>query len=111
MKKNNIKIFLDDVCMPTDIYPNAKLNEWTIIRSMNDFKRFIELFGVPKYISFDNDLGGTEEGKDLAKWMVFEKWLDISDMEYKVHSSNVSGVREYIIGTLNNWKMELLKSK
>ncbi len=102
------KIFLDDIRMPTDIYPNTDNNEWIIVRNLTDFKDLIETRGVPDYISFDNDLGKTlEEGKDAAKWMVFEKWLNISNMDFKVHSANSSGVREYITDLLNNWKNEL----
>ncbi len=102
------KIFLDDIRVPTDIYPNAKDGEWLIVRSLTDFKHIIETDGVPDYISFDNDLGDNmEEGKDAAKWMVFEKWLDISNMDFIVHSANSSGVREYIECLLNNWKKEL----
>lgn len=106
-KKNNLKVFLDDLRVPTDIYPNAKEGEWTVIRTMDDFKTFIDKFGVPSFVSFDNDLGGEEEGKGLVKWMVFDKMLDITDMEFTVHSANSSGVREYMTGTLNNWKKEL----
>ncbi len=102
------KIFLDDIRMPTDIYPNTDNNEWSIVRSLTEFKDLIENRGVPDYISFDNDLGETlEEGKDAAKWMVYEKWLNISNMDFKVHSANASGVREYITDLLNNWKNEL----
>jgi len=107
--KNKSKVFLDDLRIPTDIYPAALPNEWTVIRTMSDFKRFIEDEGVPAFVSFDNDLGGEEEGKGLVKWMVFEKCLDISTMDYTVHSANSSGVREYMLGTLDNWKKELEK--
>lgn len=106
------KIFLDDLRMPTDIYPHVDGNEWLIIRNLSDFKSFIESKGVPEFISFDNDLGDSlEEGKDAVKWMVFEKELDITGMDFIVHSANSSGVREYIGGTLNNWKKELTKNK
>lgn len=106
------KIFLDDIRMPTDIYPKTNNTDWLIIRNLTNFKKIIEEDGIPNYISFDNDLGDTfEEGKDAAKWIVYEKWLDISDMDFKVHSANSSGVREYIESLLNNWKKELKKTK
>lgn len=105
------KIFLDDIRMPTDIYPGTDNAEWAIVRNLSDFKAIIESRGIPDYISFDNDLGDTmEEGKDAAKWLVYEKWLDISKMDFKVHSANSSGVREYITDLLNNWKNELNKN-
>jgi len=106
------KIFLDDIRIPTDIYPKTDNNEWIIVRNLTEFKSIIEAHGVPEYISFDNDLGETlEEGKDAAKWLVFEKWLDISEMDFIVHSANSSGVREYITDLLNNWKKELIKNE
>jgi len=105
------KLFLDDLRIPTDIYPNAISGEWLVVRNLKEFKSTIESKGVPKYISFDNDLGKSlEEGKDAMKWMVFEKELDISEMGFRVHSANSSGVREYVEGTLNNWKKELMKN-
>lgn len=106
------KIFLDDIRIPTDIYPKTKNEDWMIIRNLPDFKHAIQTLGIPDYISFDNDLGGNmEEGKDAAKWMVYEKWLDISEMDFLVHSANSSGVREYVECLLNNWKKELKNNK
>jgi len=106
--KMRYKIFLDDLRVSTDIYPDAKEGEWTVIRTLGEFKAMIEENGVPDYISFDNDLGESlEEGKDAVKWMVFEKGLDTSKMGFKAHSANTAGVREYIEGLLNNWNKEL----
>lgn len=105
------KIFLDDLRALTDIYPNAIVEEWLIVRNLSEFKSAIETKGIPEYISFDNDLGKSlEEGKEAMKWMVFEKELDITEMNFRVHSANSSGVREYIEGTLNNWKKELMSN-
>ena len=105
------KIFFDDLRDPTDIYPDAKPGEWLVIRNIADFKDAIETIGVPTFVSFDNDLGVVdgikEECKEVVKWIVFEKELDISGMDFKIHSANSSGVREYMTGTLNNWKKEL----
>lgn len=108
----NYKIFLDDIRMPTDIYPKTDNKDWMIIRNLTDFKNVIETRGVPDFISFDNDLGSSmEEGKHAVKWMVYEKWLDISNMDFNVHSANSSGVREDIESILNGWKRELQKEK
>lgn len=102
------KIFLDDIRVPTDIYPKDKNEDWVVVRNLTDFKNTINKLGAPSFISFDNDLGESrEEGKDAAKWIVFEKELDITNTDYIVHSANSSGVREYVIGTLNNWKKEI----
>jgi hypothetical protein len=106
------KIYLDDIRMPTDTYPKTQDSDWLIIRNLTDFKNTIETKGVPDYISFDNDLGESlEEGKEAVKWMVYEKELDISDLEYKAHSANIGGPREDMIGLLNNWKKELKRRK
>lgn len=105
------RIFLDDLRVPTDIYPNDG-EGWIVTRTLSEFRQTIEEKGVPYYISFDNDLGSSfEEGKDAAKWIVFEKELDISNTDYIVHSANSSGVREYVLGTLNNWKKEIKRRK
>jgi hypothetical protein len=105
------RIFLDDIRVPSDIYPNDSQN-WEVVRNLTEFKKKVEDCGVPEFISFDNDLGeNMEEGKDAAKWLVFEMELDISDMDFIVHSANSSGVREYVLGTLNNWKKELKRRK
>ena len=102
------KLFLDDLRMPTDVYPDTDNNSWIIVRTLNDFKNTINKKGIPLYISFDNDLGESmEEGKDAAKWLVFEKEADIRNMDFKVHSANVGGVREYIKSLLDNWKKHL----
>lgn len=106
------KVFLDDIRMPTDIYPSTINEEWLICRDLETFKGLIEGNGIPEFISFDNDLGETlEEGKDAAKWLVYENWFDISNMEFFVHSANNSGVREYITDLLNNWKKEIQDGK
>jgi len=106
------KLFLDDIRVPSFIYPKTKDSDWVVVRDLTEFKNAIETKGIPSFISFDNDLGSSlEEGKDGVKWMVFEKELDISNMDFKVHSSNVSGVREYIESLLNNWKKELKNRK
>ena len=106
------KVFLDDIRMVTDIYPKAIDGEWLVIRNVTDFKKIIETMGIPDYVSFDNDLGDSmEEGKDVVKWMVYEKELDIHKMEFTVHSANSSGVREYITCLIQNWKKELTKRK
>jgi hypothetical protein len=106
------QVFLDDLRMPTDIYPRTQDSDWIIIRNLTDFYQLIATKGIPEFISFDNDLGASlEEGKDAVKWIVFEKELDISNMDFKVHSANSGGARDYIAGTLNNWKKALQQEK
>ena len=106
------KLFLDDLRMPTDIYPKDNNDNWVIVRNLTDFRNTIETMGVPDYISFDNDLGDSmEEGKHAAKWMTYDMGLDISNMDFLVHSANIAGPREVIEAWINNWKKELKKQK
>lgn len=111
------KIFLDDIRMPTDIYPKTDNKDWVIVRDVDEFKKTIKEKGIPYFISFDNDLGafkdGTSkpEGKDAAKWMTYEEGMDISNMDFKAHSSNIAGPREDIAGWINNWKKQLKSNK
>ena len=112
MKDKDYKIFLDDLRIPTDIYPKTNNDDWLIIRNLTDFRNIILEKGVPSYISFDNDLGDSmEEGKDAAKWMTYDMGLDISNMDFLVHSANVGGPREVIAAWINNWQKELKKQK
>lgn len=111
------KLFLDDLREPEFIYPKTSNSDWVIVRDADEFKEVIKIKGVPSFISFDNDLGSFEngevkpEGKDAVKWLVYEMEADISEMEFKVHSSNTAGPREYMIQLLNNWKTELKNRK
>jgi hypothetical protein len=106
------QIFLDDLRMPTDIYPNTKNEDWVIVRNLTDFKKIIEDRGIPDFIAFDNDLGDSmEEGKHAAKWLTYDMGFDISNMDFKVHSANASNPRKDIESWINNWKKELRNGK
>ena len=50
------KCFLDDLRMPTNIFPTTKNREWTIVRNYDEFVRAIKKHGLPFFISFDHDL-------------------------------------------------------
>jgi hypothetical protein len=67
MKKNNLKLFLDDIRMPDAAFiyeERVKLIaksgvqncEWNIVRNYEDFCEFIDKFGIPSVVSFDHDL-------------------------------------------------------
>jgi hypothetical protein len=67
MKKNNLKLFLDDIRMPDAAFiyeERVKLIaksgvqncEWNIVRNYEDFCEFIDTFGIPEVVSFDHDL-------------------------------------------------------
>lgn len=104
------RIFLDDERMVHDVYKESY--DFVTVRNLEEFKRVIFDRGVPTFISFDHDLGEDEHGAvrpggyDVAKWLVYEMELDISEMDYKVHSWNIQ-TRDQISGLLDNWKKEL----
>lgn len=101
------KLFLDDVRTIEMIYPGRE-EEFDLVRNFSEFKSYILENGLPEFISFDNDLG-LEANGDLApdgyaaaKWLVYESGLDLSSLEFKVHSANPVA-SEQIKGLLTNY--------
>lgn len=83
MKSYNI--YLDDERMP-------KYDGWTIVRSVDDFKKIIMKNGLPKKMSLDHDLGDNlPTGYDAVKWMVYEMEFDLRNIDINVHSANPVG--------------------
>ena len=131
------KLFLDDVRIPKDaigLVPDKYnqfyfSNDWDVVRNYDEFVQYIELNGVPKFVSFDHDLGDTamdeyfrnvatngtldydnieeKTGLDCAKFLV-EYCADKNQPlpEYLVHSANPVGKRN-IEGFLENAKKHL----
>jgi hypothetical protein len=131
------KLFLDDVRIPKDaigLVPDKHnrfyfSNDWDVVTNYDDFVEYIELNGVPKFVSFDHDLGDTamdeyfrnvatngtldydnieeKTGLDCAKFLV-EYCADENQSlpEYLVHSANPVGKRN-IEGFLENAKKHL----
>lgn len=85
-------LFLDDERIPEDVkwieYPDI---QWTVCRTFDEAKYYVEKYGIPSIVSFDNDLGGKLEGYDFAKWMV-EYDIENRQIEpsftFYVHSMN-----------------------
>lgn len=102
------KLFLDDVREIKDIYPNSGKMEYALVRSYDEFVKYIEENGIPDFISFDNDLGINSSGEiasdgyAAAKWMVYESGLDLRNLKFYVHSANPVAA-EQIRGLLNNY--------
>jgi len=76
MKKYNL--FLDDVRDPIEVYEytNDKIyinSIWVIVRSYEEFVKYILENGIPQNISFDHDLGYhkiiEKNGYDAIKWL------------------------------------------
>lgn len=85
------EIFLDDERLP----PSA-MHDAVIVRDFWEFKRTLIDRGIPKYISFDHDLGDMEyTGKTCAEFLVCQLFddvpEDIADFQFYVHSQNPIG--------------------
>ena len=101
------KLFLDDVRTVDMIYSEMG-NEFVVVRSFVECLDYIKKNGLPEFMSFDNDLGEDEnkvllpDGYAVAKWLVYESHLDLSNFKFKVHSANPVA-REQIEGLLTNY--------
>ncbi|MBT1699639.1 hypothetical protein KK083_22260 [Fulvivirgaceae bacterium PWU4] len=102
------KLFLDDLRAVDMIYSGSEADGFDVVRSYEDFVQYINSNGLPDFISFDNDLGldANDEvaldGYACAKWLVYESGLDLSNLEFKVHSANPVA-SEQIRGLLTNY--------
>jgi len=102
------KLFLDDLRTVEMVYPVTKLGEFEVVQTYRAFVDYIQKNGLPEFISFDNDLWLDAEGKlapdgyAAAKWLVYESGLDLSTLQFAVHSANPVAA-EQIRGLLNNY--------
>lgn len=109
------KLFLDDIRTVEMVYDTKIVNDFDIVRNYEDFIAYVKNKGLPKFISFDNDLGLDEKGEvapdgyAAAKWLVYKSGLDLSELEFKVHSANPVAA-EQIKGLLNNYITHLKKN-
>jgi hypothetical protein len=107
-KRNQRKLFLDDLRTIDMVYPPSSEAEFDIVRSYIQFVEYLTTKGLPTLISFDNDLGLDEsgdiapDGYAAAKWLVYESGIDLRDFEFKVHSANPIAAAQ-IRGLLNNY--------
>jgi hypothetical protein len=98
MKYPTWKLYIDDIRTPDD-------ESYVVVRSVEEAKSLILIYGVPLFISFDHDLGVDENGillpsgYDLAKWIVeqdMDKKSDVhlfSVFDFEVHSMNPVGAK------------------
>ncbi len=88
------KLFLDDIRTIEMVYDKSQKDEFDIVRTAAEFVAYIKTNGLPNYISFDNDLGLDQHGNlapdgyACVKWLVYESGLNLTKLEYKVHSAN-----------------------
>ena len=109
------KLYLDDVRTPNT-------EGWIIVRSFEDFVKWIEENGLPDEISFDHDLADIhydqksmketfkyheKTGYDAAKWLSEYCWTNgIPIPTWNVHSANPVG-RDNIIQLLKSFEKKL----
>lgn len=98
----NWRLFIDDERFPSD-----KDGDMIIARTLEEVKDLVSDLGMPKFVTFDHDLGeGEYTGYDIAKWMV-DMDLDTmiklpDDFDFYVHSQNPRG-KENIEGLLRGY--------
>jgi hypothetical protein len=122
MKKEKMRLYLDDVRIPKDA-------DWNVVRSYDEFVAHIKMNGLENYelISLDHDLGDTamneyynnvspnytldysniqeKTGLDCAKFLVAESMnTRIPLPQIYVHSANPIGSAN-IMGYVNNYFM------
>ena len=122
MKKEKMRLYLDDVRTPKDA-------DWEVVRSYDEFTAHIRLHGLENYdlMSLDHDLGDTamteyynnvhpnytldynniteKTGLDCAKFLVAESMTKgIPLPAIYVHSANPIGSAN-IMGYINNYFM------
>ena len=82
------KLFLDDEREPIG-------DGWTIARDADSARDLIRSNGIPRFISFDHDLGDGDNGSQFVSWLI-DHMLDNSikfplDFSYMIHSQNPVG--------------------
>lgn len=98
------------------IYHESEVANFEVVKTYDEFVHYIECNGLPAFISFDNDLGLDEQGNvapdgyAAAKWLVYESGLDLTNLDFMVHSANPVAA-EQIKGLLNNYIDHLRREK
>ena len=102
------KLFLDDIRTIDMVYKASMESQFDIVRTYEAFVEYIQTNGLPHYISFDNDLGldangeVARDGYACAKWLVYESGLDLTELDFYVHSANPVAAKQ-IQALLNNY--------
>lgn len=103
-KKSNSGAFVRNKDFYDKLMSKYNLN-FVWVRNIDEFSKFILKNGLPKFVSFDHDLGaGIPKGLDCAKWLVQYCQRTGSNLpSFFVHSANPNGQRE-INALLNSVK-------
>ncbi|MDT0689964.1 hypothetical protein RM549_09230 [Salegentibacter sp. F188] len=97
-----------DIRTPDMVYGQSEAGDFVVVRSYDEFIKYVREKGLSDMISFDNDLGLDENdlvapnGYAAAKWLVYESGLNLIDLKFKVHSANPVAT-EQIRGLLSNY--------
>lgn len=87
------KLFLDDIRIPKDAINLVPTkfnkfyweNDWDIVRNYDEFVKYVEVNGVPEFVSFDHDLAD-EHYNDLFSdnnWFKDDSNIELAYQEYK----------------------------
>lgn len=107
-------MFLDDIRELDEVYPETKENFY-YIRSYKEFIKILTGGTLPKFISFDTDLGVSENNNKLpdglaaAEWLVYESGFDLTNLKFNVHSG--SPFDKLRIESLLNSHIKLISEK
>lgn len=102
---SSYKMFIDDLRDVEKYYPNE---EFVVVRTYQEAVQYVNEHGMPSFVSFDHDLGDTENsdeetGYTFAKFLV-DYMMDnkiVTPFDYHVHSANPVGSMN-IISYLEN---------
>lgn len=109
-------LFLDDTRDPPAGWGRDR--QRIIVRSYVEFIGVLTEFGCPQVISFDHDLGPTDNGEkngmDCAKffveWILDDRSRMRDDFTFAVHSMNPAGARN-IIGLMDGFRKAFAKGE
>lgn len=92
-------LFLDDIRIPIDAFLYTKKliyvdEQWSIVRSYNEFVEFIEKNGIPEMISLDHDIS-TEHYAPQEHWENYDKWAAEQNFTEKTGMDCVKWIVNY----------------
>lgn len=100
-------LFLDDIRHPHDAYPYMKDTKylqlkWIIVRSYDEFVKYITKNGVPSLVSFDHDLADEHYFSNNQPWSI-ENSIDYFSYKEKTGYECAKWLCDYCLN--NNIKL------
>lgn len=108
-----MKLFLDDFRNPDHCFsyvkamgirPDVYLGQWEVVRSHNEFVKFIETYGLPEEISFDHDLAEEHYGNEITDSMEWREYHEKQDREMTGYDA-----AKWLVEYCNQFKLPLPK--